>query len=94
VLPLHHVHGIVAVLNSALWNGATCELAAGKFDAQATWETLLREKDPINVFMAVPTVYNNLIRHFEDTAMHADIVKEKLSRYRLMVSGSAALPAT
>jgi len=37
VLPLHHVHGIVAVLNSALWNGATCELAGGKFNAEAVW---------------------------------------------------------
>jgi malonyl-CoA/methylmalonyl-CoA synthetase len=33
VLPLHHVHGIVAILNSALWNGATCEMIDGKFNA-------------------------------------------------------------
>ena len=26
VLPLHHVHGVVALLNSALWSGAVCEI--------------------------------------------------------------------
>lgn len=25
VLPMHHVHGLVNVMNCALWNGATCE---------------------------------------------------------------------
>lgn len=66
VLPLHHVHGIINVLNCALWNGATCEMLEGKFDARRTWETLLREENPLSVFMAVPTVYANLAKFYSD----------------------------
>jgi len=43
VLPLHHVHGQMAAFQCGLWSGATVEMA-GKFDAAATWEALLREK--------------------------------------------------
>ena len=66
VLPLHHVHGIVAVVDSALWNGATCEMVSGKFDAGNVWNKLLRESDPVTVFMAVPTIYNNLVKYYDD----------------------------
>jgi malonyl-CoA/methylmalonyl-CoA synthetase len=83
----------VAILNSALWNGATCEMQDGKFNASHVWDALLRETDPITVFMAVPTVYNNLVKHFDEGKVSSDLdVKERLSKYRLMVSGSAALP--
>lgn len=37
VLPLHHVHGICAVVNCSIWNGAECELMRGRFDSEATW---------------------------------------------------------
>ena len=98
MLPLHHVHGIVNVLNTSLWNGSTVEMLDGKFDAARTWQNLLREEDPFTVFMAVPTVYNNLAKYIKDGKLrdtHTDEeVKEILSRYRLMVSGSAALPVT
>ena len=30
VLPLHHVHGVVALLNSALWSGAVCEIVRAR----------------------------------------------------------------
>lgn len=68
-------------------------MATGKFNAEETWRLLMREADPVNVFMAVPTVYNNLVRHFDESGMSAEKVKERLGRYRLMISGSAALPA-
>ena len=47
--------------------------------------------------MAVPTVYNNLVKHLEDenlNKMTRETIKERLMRYRLMVSGSAALPVS
>jgi hypothetical protein len=38
-------------------------------------------------------VYNNLVKHFDEGKVSSDLdVKERLSKYRLMVSGSAALP--
>ena len=58
--------GIVNVLNCSLWNGATCDMLPGKFDAGKTWRALLRSEDPFTIFMAVPTVYNNLARYFKD----------------------------
>ena len=87
------------MLNCSLWNGATCEMLGGKFSADETWKALLRtEDDPDrnSIFMAVPTVYNNLATHFKNGKVGTDPaeVKEILSRFRLMVSGSAALPVT
>jgi malonyl-CoA/methylmalonyl-CoA synthetase len=67
-------------------------MSDGRFDAHRVWQKLLREEDPLSVFMAVPTVYNNLVRYFEENVFNAAEVKSRLSKYRLMVSGSAALP--
>jgi long-subunit acyl-CoA synthetase (AMP-forming) len=33
VLPMHHVHGIVNILNSSLWAGADCHLHSNRFNA-------------------------------------------------------------
>ena len=69
-MPLHHVHGVVNVLNCSLWNGATCEMLDGRFHARVTWDRLLRRgEDECNVFMAVPTVYANLVKCFNDTEL-------------------------
>ena len=96
VLPLHHVHGVINVLNCSLWNGAECEMTAGKFDSHKVWLKLLREDQRFSVFMAVPTVYNNLVSHLDagklDTTFSREEIKYRLLQYRLMVSGSAALP--
>ncbi|XP_005091317.1 malonate--CoA ligase ACSF3, mitochondrial [Aplysia californica] len=103
VLPLHHVHGIVNVLLTPLACGATCVMEP-KFDPGQVWNTLTSPKVPgldknINVFMAVPTVYAKLIQYFDEnmanskTGLTVDFVRETLSsKFRLMVSGSAALP--
>ena len=40
VLPLHHVHGIVNVVLSSLWSGASCRLFP-RFDAEATWRAFV-----------------------------------------------------
>ena len=84
VLPLHHVHGIVAIQLSAAYMGATCEMLP-RFDAAATWACLLREAPTsapppgeaaaaavgaaaVTVFMAVPTVYARLVELYDKQA--------------------------
>jgi malonyl-CoA/methylmalonyl-CoA synthetase len=90
-LPLHHVHGIV--------NGLTCALSAGaclqlldRFDPVEVWDRLAR--GDVTIYMAVPTIYHRLIEAWEvagptERARWSDGVR----RLRLMISGSAALPA-
>ncbi|KAA8595789.1 hypothetical protein FQN60_011080, partial [Etheostoma spectabile] len=95
-LPLHHVHGIVNKLLCPLWVGATCVMLP-EFQPQKVWEMLLSAKaPPVNVFMAVPTIYSKLIQYYDQhfTQPHVkDFVKAVCKeRIRLMVSGSAALP--
>jgi malonyl-CoA/methylmalonyl-CoA synthetase len=89
-LPLHHVHGIVNVLTSALWHGATCEILP-RFNPVDVWERLARGE--VTSYMAVPTVYRRLIEAWDQ----ADPVTRNAwtagaRACRLMVSGSAALP--
>lgn len=77
---------------------------AGKFQPEETWKALLRDTEPITVYMAVPTIYHNLYKWITDPEnnlpshhmMSSSTIKEQLAknRHRLMVSGSAALPQT
>jgi malonyl-CoA/methylmalonyl-CoA synthetase len=90
-LPLHHIHGIVNVLSCALWSGALVETFPGFEMARI----LQRVGDgAYTVFMAVPTIYVKLIRAFEGAS---DVERKRWARgfaaMRLMISGSAALPA-
>ena len=90
VLPLHHVHGIVNGLGSALAVRATCEILPA-FDAERVWERLTSGE--VTVFTAVPTIYNRLIASWE--AATPDIRSQRsdaVRGLRLMMSGSAALP--
>jgi malonyl-CoA/methylmalonyl-CoA synthetase len=89
-LPLHHVHGIVNVLTSALWNGAACEILP-KFNAIDVWERLARGE--LTLFMAVPTVYRRLINAWDEADLPTREAWSAGARAcRLMISGSAALP--
>lgn len=92
LLPLHHVHGIINVVSSALWSGATVQFVH-PFDAKVVYGLFLEGK--VNVFMAVPTIYFKLIAEFESYSKEE---QERLSgcmaKFRLMVSGSAALPVS
>lgn len=92
VLPLHHVHGIINILSCALWSGACCQFLP-KFDAQLIFKLFCQHQ--INVFMAVPTIYFKLIAHY-DTLPEAEKeqISSSLKKFRLMVSGSAALPVS
>jgi malonyl-CoA/methylmalonyl-CoA synthetase len=90
VLPLHHVHGIVNGLASALAVSALCEIQP-TFDATAVWNRLASGQ--ITVFTAVPTIYHRLIGAWDaatPATQHAWTTGAH--KLRLMMSGSAALP--
>ena len=90
VLPLHHVHGIINVLNCALWSGACCEFLP-KFSPSQIFDVFC--KGEVNLFMAVPTIYYKLIAFWNDQDLgRKSEISEALQNFRLMVSGSAALP--
>lgn len=90
-LPLHHIHGIINVLSCALWTGATVE-AFGRFDAHAVLGRV--GGNAYTVFMAVPTIYVKLLETLRETSgCQRDAWIAGFRNMRLMVSGSAALPA-
>lgn len=90
VLPLHHVHGIINVISCALWAGACVEFLP-RFDPGKVFEVFAAGE--VNLFMAVPTIYYKLIRHYEDATLQEQAaISAVLKSFRLMVSGSAALP--
>ena len=92
VLPLHHVHGIVNLLICALRSGAVCEFLP-RFQAEAVWNRLLR--GDITLFMAVPTIYAKLIASWESArGSRQREISSACASLRLMVSGSAPLPAS
>lgn len=91
-LPLHHIHGIINVLSCGLWAGAEVE-AFPRFDLPTILNRV--EAGTYSVFMAVPTIYVKLIEAL--TSMPPADAKPILAGFaamRLMVSGSAALPAS
>jgi len=91
-LPMHHIHGIINVTCCALWAGATIEPFA-KFDQPAILDRVKAEA--YTLFMAVPTIYVKLIQALEAaTPAERAAVVAGFQRMRLMVSGSAALPAS
>ena len=92
-LPLHHVHGLINILCCALWVGAEVEAFPDGFDPRRVLEGAAVRR--WTVFMAVPTIYVKLIAAIDAAS------DEAARRYcrgfgamRLMVSGSAALPAS
>jgi len=90
VLPMHHVHGIINILSCALWSGACCEFLP-KFNAKAIFEIFCNKE--VNLFMAVPTIYFKLITQWNEFPNEKQKRTSKhLKKFRLMVSGSAALP--
>lgn len=90
ILPLHHVHGIINVNSCALWSGATVEFLP-HFEPKAVFDIFMVGK--VNVFMAVPTIYFKLISYYDSLPRSAQFeLSERMKTFRLMVSGSAALP--
>lgn len=102
VLPLNHVHGSVNALLCPLSVGAKVHMLS-KFDPDAVWSTLLNvnlpSKDRVNLFMAVPTIYSLLIAEYDKVFGKNERMVEYIraqceKKIRLMISGSAPLPAT
>eukprot|EP01060_Flectonema_neradi_P012507 TRINITY_DN19306_c0_g1_i1.p1 TRINITY_DN19306_c0_g1~~TRINITY_DN19306_c0_g1_i1.p1 ORF type:complete len:526 (+),score=87.98 TRINITY_DN19306_c0_g1_i1:61-1578(+) len=86
-LPLHHVHGMVNVVFCGLYAGAEiqfCSASSGEL------LPLLAGGCGANVFMAVPSVYAKLLEYVENEKI--SMQKGTFDGYRLMVSGSMALP--
>ncbi len=92
VLPLHHLHGVLNVVLCSLWSGAKCVMMNG-FLPKNVWNRFQR-KD-LTLFMAVPTIYSKLIDFWENCVISE---RKEMSGcfqgFRLMVSGSAALPVS
>lgn len=102
VLPLNHVHGCVNALILPLTIGAKVVMHL-RFNSVAVWSALLNvnapSKDRITVMMGVPTMYSFLIseydKKFSTNARMVDFIRSQCEkRIRLMVSGSAPLPAS
>ncbi|WP_395804102.1 acyl-CoA synthetase [Daejeonella sp.] len=92
LLPLHHVHGIVNVVCCSLAAGAVCQFL-DKFSPEAIFK-IFKQRD-VNVFMAVPTIYFKLIAFWDTLDLpEKESIRECLEGFRLMISGSAALPIT
>jgi len=100
VLPLHHVHGVVNVASCALWSGAKVEFLPTNspgFDAKKEWQRWLDgaegKAEPLSLFMAVPTIYSHLIREYDSASPEMQSrMRNATKTFRLMVSGSMALP--
>lgn len=91
VLPLHHVHGIINVLGCALASGASCEILP-QFETEPAWDRLA--SGDVTVFSAVPTIYHRMIESWDAAPAAIRRARSEGCRgVRLMMSGSAALPA-
>jgi malonyl-CoA/methylmalonyl-CoA synthetase len=85
-LPLFHVHGLIlGLLGPLRLGGAVHHL--GRFSSEAMAAELA---GPATMMFGVPTMYHRLAADAEQAPQVAD----GISRARLLVSGSAALPAT
>jgi malonyl-CoA/methylmalonyl-CoA synthetase len=80
-LPLFHVHGLFAAINTVLASGSSL-LLLPKFDAAMT----LRQLPKVTVYMGVPTHYTRLLQE-------TGLSREVTAGMRLFVSGSAPLLA-
>jgi len=91
VLPLHHIHGVQNILNTALFNGAAVELIP--FDPAFVLKRIC--SGDVTCFHAVPTIYVKFTQYLDklDAAARNEICQGlRNSNLRYMVSGSAALP--
>jgi malonyl-CoA/methylmalonyl-CoA synthetase len=78
-LPLFHIHGLFAAINTVLCSGSSL-LLLPKFDA----ETVLSSLPRVTVFMGVPTHYTRLLQFRQ-------LNRDTVGGARLFVSGSAPL---
>lgn len=102
VLPLNHVHGCVNALILPLTVGAKVVMHP-RFDSASVWSALLNvnapSKDRLSILMGVPTMYSLLINEYDKklstNGRMVDFIRSQCKKQmRLMVSGSAPLPAS
>jgi malonyl-CoA/methylmalonyl-CoA synthetase len=79
-LPLFHIHGLFAAINTVLASAASI-LLLPKFDLPSA----LKHMPEVTVFMGVPTHYTRLLQD-------AGLNREATAHLRLLISGSAPLP--
>lgn len=100
-LPLNHVHGIINAMLVPLSAGSKIVMLP-KFDSDSVWTFLLNVnmpiKDRISCFMGVPTMYQMLVQEYDklfskNSQMSEYIKSHCQTKIRLMISGSAPLPA-
>jgi malonyl-CoA/methylmalonyl-CoA synthetase len=85
-LPLFHVHGLVIGILGPVRRGGTA-LHIGRFSPEGVREAL---SGPATMLFGVPTMY----RRLADAAADSPELARALGGARLLVSGSAALPAS
>ena len=64
VLPLNHTHGLIFSLLTYVMNGAQTQMLP-KFNAEVVWSRLLDLNNEVNSFMAVPTIYVQLVDYLK-----------------------------
>lgn len=93
VLPLHHIHGLVNVVLSALFNKVVLEMHSA-FDAHSVWSAFTRDDRSTRptIFMAVPGIYQKLLEYYNSASTTDQRrMSDAVSSMRLFISGSAAL---
>ncbi|KAJ8710220.1 hypothetical protein PYW07_009586 [Mythimna separata] len=99
-LPLHHIHGQLNSMLASLAAGARLRMLPS-FVSHTVWSRLLgmgeRDETKVTVFHGVPAMYARLVadheRMFADAKTREYVRATLGSRMRLMVAGSAPLPA-
>lgn len=93
VMPLFHVHGLMASLLSTLFSGGTVLLPrTGKFSASTFWTDM--KKGQATWYTAVPTIHQILLSKYRETEKD-ESTKESIPKLRFIRSCSASLaPAT
>ncbi|TPX33985.1 hypothetical protein SmJEL517_g03206 [Synchytrium microbalum] len=91
VLPLHHLHGQINAYYCGLLQGASIEFT--KFDAQKVWDRWMDPRRDLTLFMGVPTMFTRMEALYKTwTPEKQQAATESCKQFRLLVSGSAALP--
>jgi long-chain acyl-CoA synthetase len=85
-LPLFHTTGQTVQMNANIYAGNRVVLLP-RFDAQATLETMTKEK--VNFWVGVPTMYWALLKYVDETGFDVSGVVENL---KVPTSGGAPMP--
>jgi malonyl-CoA/methylmalonyl-CoA synthetase len=93
-LPVHHATGILITFLPFLIAGGCIEFH-GKFDVQRTWERWF--EGGLAYFSGVPTIYDRLMRFYEDEARQSSSASAKqfmeaAKNLKGMLCGTSALP--